>query len=99
MPTLEQNLDAGDYAASNMLNTDAGQILANILAASITCIQFVQKNGFYSKLDFFKDKSVTIPICNINYLGFCNKLDEEISVWMQSRYDDYGISATLPMPP
>ena len=51
-----KNLDAGDYAASNMLNTDAGQILAKILAASITCIQFVQKNGFYSKLDFLRTK-------------------------------------------
>ena len=33
--------------------------------------------------------------CDKNCVKFCIKLDAEISIWMQSRYDEYDFSATL----
>ena len=37
------------------------------------------------------------PFCNKkNYVNFGIKLDADISIWMQSRFEGFDFSATLP---
>ena len=35
------------------------------------------------------------PFCDKDCVNFCIKLDAEISIWMQSRFDGFDFSATL----
>ena len=63
------------------------------MAASHTFEQFAIQIDYYNKCGFCLRKMQQYSFCDKNCANFGIKLDAEISIWMQSKFDGFVFSA------